>query len=366
MLKGKTVAVVVPAYNEEDQIGLVIESMPDFVDRIIIVNDCSTDNTKEKVIGYIKADSDNATEITHRSEKIDYKNPYNRAEFILLEQDKRDEKYFAPSEIYNKNPESDRIVLISHLNNAKKGSAVANGYLWCRNYGIDCVVIMDGDAQMDPAELESICLPIVTGEADYVKGNRLSHRSSSIMIPRIRYLGNSILSILTKIASGYWQVSDTQTGYTAISFNALNSITLHKIYKTYGVPNDMLVKLNIASCRITEVSIKPVYQIGEKSKMSIARVILPILKLLVISFFKRIWIKYLFREFHPLFLLYHLSFFLACFIFPYGSKIINMIINFNEVPSQTIIAFVFFCFSSFQSLLFAMWMDIQANERLYK
>jgi len=174
------------------------------------------------------------------------------------------------------------------------------------------------------------------------------------------------LSILTKIASGYWHVSDTQTGYTAISLSALNAIKLHDIYKIYGMPNDMLVKLNIAFCTLKEVKIKPVYNIGESSKMSVTRVIPRITWLLFKSFFKRLWIKYLFRDFHPLFLLYHFSFILGLCSIPYAIKIISIILAGGSVSPATMLAFFFLFTSSFQSLLFAMWMDIQDNERLYK
>ena len=109
---------------------------------------------------------------------------------------------------------------------------------------------MDGDGQMDPNELEKICSPVIEEGVDYVKGNRLIHESAWVIIPKIRFFGNSILSIFTKIASGYWHVSDTQTGYTALSNHGLNSIPLYKIYKRYGMPNDMLIKLNIAITQI--------------------------------------------------------------------------------------------------------------------
>src|SRR6185503_10755808 len=136
------------------------------------------------------------------------------------------------------------------------------------------------------------CKPIVEEGIDYVKGNRLIHRSAWLVIPKVRYFGNSILSIMTKVASGYWHVSDSQTAFVAISRKALNAIRIHNIYRTYGYPNDMLVKLNIAFCTIKEVEIKPVYEIGERSKMKIFNIIVPISWLLFKSFFKRLWIKY--------------------------------------------------------------------------
>ena len=365
MLCGKTIAVVVPAYNEEKQIGQVLETMPDFVDRIIVVNDCSSDRTAAIVLDYISRQHPSQTIIKNNTAD-NIKNKYNRAESLLREKQASDIKYFIPSEIANVHPESDRIILINNLINGGVGSAIARGYKWCLDNNIDCTAVMAGDGQMDPAELEKICLPVLNEDVDYVKGNRLIHGGARLVMPKTRYFGNSILSILTKIASGYWHVSDTQTGYTAISLSALNAIRLHDIYKSYGMPNDMLVKLNIAFCTLKEVKIKPVYNIGEMSKMNVAKVIPRISWLLFKSFFKRLWIKYLFRDFHPLFLLYHFAFILGIFTIPYALKIINITISGGSVSPATMLAFFFLFTSSFQSLLFAMWMDIQDNERLYK
>jgi glycosyltransferase involved in cell wall biosynthesis len=365
MLLDKTIAVVVPAYNEERQIRQVLETMPDFVDRIIVVNDCSTDNTAAAVLNYIsKQKSVQPIMKNNLSDLHDSK--YNRAESLLKEKQQTDMEYFTPSEVANTRPESDRVILINNLINGGVGAAIARGYKWCLDNNIDCTAVMAGDGQMDPAELEKICLPVLNEEVDYVKGNRLIHGGVRLIMPKTRYLGNSILSILTKIASGYWHVSDTQTGFTAISLSALGAIKLHDIYKSYGMPNDMLVKLNIAFCTIKEVKIKPVYNIGESSKMKVMKVIPRISWLLFKSFFKRLWIKYVFRDFHPLFLLYHFSFLVGILSLPYAFKIMSIVISGGSVSSPTMLAFFFLFTSSFQSLLFAMWMDIQDNERLYK
>ena len=133
------------------------------------------------------------------------------------------------------------------------------------------------------------------------------------------------------------------------------------------MPNDMLVKLNIAFCTLKEIEIKPVYNVGEKSKMKVTKVILPIMWLLFKSFFKRMWIKYLFRDFHPLFLLYHLGIFLFLAAIPFFIDILVNAFTIGEAtPFQTMIIFIFLVISGLQSLFFAMWMDIQDNERLYK
>lgn len=367
MLKGKTIAVVVPAYNEETQISLVIDHMPAFVDRIIVVNDASSDKTKETVIEYILKEAPSPVAILDQMREKPRKTIYNPAEIIAFETNINERSLFTPSEVHNKYPDNDRIILINHQKNGGVGAAIATGYKWCKDHGIDCTAVMAGDGQMDPSELKSICLPVVEEGVDYVKGNRLIHRSSWLVIPKIRYFGNSILSILTKIASGYWHVSDTQTGYTAISKSALNAIRLYDIYKSYGMPNDMLVKLNIAFCTLKEVEIKPVYNVGEQSKMKIMKVIPKVSWLLIKSFFKRLWIKYLLRDFHPLFLLYNLGFLLFFMALPFGIKIFRILLDpVRGLNPVTGLAFVFLIISSFQSLLFAMWMDIQDNERLNK
>ncbi|MFA7626059.1 MAG: glycosyltransferase family 2 protein [Candidatus Kapaibacterium sp.] len=368
MLRNKTVAVVVPCYNEEQQIGIVIDTMPDFVDRIIIVNDKSKDNTAKVVESYIEKYKYSGSPLPNVKNKLK-KTRFNRAEFVLEEQSKTEISYFTDFEVAgdDESVDTSKIILINHLQNGGVGAAIATGYKWAKDNNIDCTAVMAGDGQMDPDELEELCLPVVEEGVDYVKGNRLIHRSALLVIPKVRYFGNSVLSILTKIASGYWHVSDTQTGYTAISNRALNAIRLHDIFKRYGMPNDMLVKLNIAMCSLKEVEIKPVYDVGEKSKMKIHKVIPTISWLLLKLFFKRLWFKYLFRDFHPLFLLYHFTFLIVMINIPLGLNIAySYFIEGVSVSPQSLIAFLFFFISGFQSLLFAMWMDIQDNERLYK
>ncbi len=365
MLNNKTIAVVVPAYNEETQIGLVIETMPDFVDRIIIVNDNSKDNTLKIVLDYINEDKkDFSTTLIGKKEV--FPNRYNEAELVLKERYENDYIFYVPSKVLNEKPKSSRIILINHLKNGGVGAAISSGYKWCRDNSIDCVAVMAGDGQMDPDELKSICLPVIENNIDYVKGNRLIHRSAHQVIPKKRYLGNSILSIMTKLASGYWRVSDTQTGFTAISIDALKSIDIHKIYRSYGMPNDLLVKLNIANCSIKEIPIKPIYRVGEKSKMKIYKVIPRVSWLLFKSFFKRIWNKYFIRDFHPLAILYFFGMLLLILDFRYLAILYKFAFSETGIPETFLIKFIFLFISGMQFILFAMWMDIQDNERLYK
>ncbi len=366
MLSGRSIAVVVPAYNEETQIGMVIESMPDFVDRIIIVNDCSPDRTSEVVREYIAQDTTTKVSILNILDKVK-PNRYNRANMVVQQMQQEEIAKYVPSKVFNTDEGNDRIILIDHLENGGVGASIARGYKWAKDHGIDCTAVMAGDGQMDPDELEGICRPVVDEGIDYVKGNRLIHRSALLVIPKVRYFGNSILGIMTKVASGYWHVSDTQTGYTAISNKALNAIRLYDIYRSYGMPNDMLVKLNIAFCTLREVEIKPIYDVGEQSKMKIFKVIPRVSWLLFKSFFKRLYIKYLFRDFHPLFILYHAAFLMLLAAIPYAYKLIYLTVNpVREISEATMLAFMFLAISGFNAFLFAMWMDMQDNERLQK
>ncbi|MCP4311115.1 MAG: glycosyltransferase family 2 protein [Bacteroidetes bacterium] len=365
MLNDKTIGVVIPAYNEESQISMVLDSMPEFVDRIVVINDCSKDKTAQIIQGYI--DKLPAAEQSLPSIIGTFvPNKYNYADQLVHEGLITENEKLAPCEIIESEADNSKVVLINLTSNSGVGAAVARGYKWCKDHEIDCVVKIDGDGQMDPGEIESICSPVVYDGIDYVKGNRLIHKSAHMVIPRVRFLGNSILSILTKVASGYWSISDTQTAFTAISREALHSIDLTKIYPTYGYPNDMLVKLNMNFCSIREVGIKPVYSIGEQSKMKIRKLIPRLSFLLMKLFIKRIWGKYLFKSFHPLFLLYHISLALIVVSIPFLVKILILAMKGMEANPVTVLAFVFLFISGFQSLLTAMWMDIQDNDRLQR
>lgn len=364
MLNGKTIAVTVPAYNEEKQIGMVIETMPAFVDRIVIVNDGSTDDTETIVREYIRNDK-TETVLLKRTARLEDETIYNRADIALYELRRKEDTLYPEHKVINDN-ESDRIVLITEVNSGV-GAAIAVGYKWCRDHKIDCTAVMAGDGQMDPDELESIVMPVVEQEIDYVKGNRLSHPAAKVIVPQIRYFGNNILSLMTKVASGYWSVSDTQTGYTAISLNALNRIQLHHIYHSYGCPNDILVKLNIANCTLMEVPIKPIYNVGEKSKMRIMKVVPRISWLLIKSFFKRLWHKYLVDSFHPLFFMYFFGMIMGVVDIPVTIKlIIDVLIKGGKVPVGWYVTFLLLTLFSFQSIVFGMWMDIQDNAKLEK
>lgn len=220
-----------PCYNEERQIFRVLTSLPSFVDKIIAVDDASSDRTAETIENVMQRDP--------------------------------------------------RISLIRHRKNQGVGGAIASGYLWSKAHDAGITVVMAGDGQMDPKDLSAILDPVAEGKADYSKGNRFIIPSSKSKIPRLRLLGNETLSFFTRLISGYSHISDTQNGYTAMNRRVLQTLDWTKMRKQYGQPNDLLVKLSFYSFRVADVPHHAVYGVGEKSKMNIFKVIFPITGLLL-------------------------------------------------------------------------------------
>ncbi len=314
MYENKNICVVIPAYNEESQIVKVVESMPDWVDSMAIVNDCSTDRTKQTV-----------------------------------------------EELKSRHPS---IVLINHTENQGVGGAIATGYLWARDHKFDAAVVMAGDAQMDPEDLPAILHPVVSCQADYAKGNRLFTGEAYREIPKIRYFGNSVLSLLTKIAAGYWHVADSQSGYTAIGTRALQLIDWAKMYKRYGQPNDLLVRLNVYDLKVRDVPVKPVYNVGEVSGIKLDHVAFTIPWLLLRLFLWRMKEKYIIRNFHPLIFFYLAGFlFLVASIVLFGRVFLLWHLNGRIPPINALAAFFSFTSSSLFTL-FAMWFDREENRDL--
>ena len=184
------------------------------------------------------------------------------------------------------------------------------------------------------------------------------------MIPKHRYFGNSFLSLLTKIASGYWHVADSQSGYTAISLQALKAIDLNSIYPRYGMPNDLLIKLNIANFRVRDVSIRPVYNVGEVSGIKIRKVIFTIPFILFKGFWFRMGVKYVIRDFHPLVFFYMLGFFFFFCTILLCIRALIYKFGVGFFPSTTILTLLFSFMASSQFTLFAMWFDMESNKHL--
>jgi hypothetical protein len=199
---------------------------------------------------------------------------------------------------------------------------------------------------------------------DYTKGNRLVTGEAFKRIPKIRFFGNSALSLFTKIASGYWHVADSQTGYTAINARALKVINWDKMFKRYGQPNDLLVKLNVEGFRVQDVPVEPVYNVGEQSGINIRKVIFTIGSLLVRLFFWRLREKYIIRNFHPLVFFYSFGFLTAALSVLFFLRFIILWIDQGVVPEITFLSWLFTFSISFNAISFAMWFDYEENKHL--
>ena len=314
LLGRSKIAVVVPSYNEERNIGRVIETMPDFVNHIVIVDDCSTDATIAVVERYAKQDP--------------------------------------------------RVLLIRHGENRGVGGAIACGYEWARNQRVDIAVVMAGDGQMAPEDLPALVAPVARGQVDYAKGNRLVHADAMRTIPKVRLIGNAMLSFLTKMASGYWRIADSQSGYTAINRSALCVVDWAQMYRGYGQPNDLLVRLNVHEFRVGDVPIRPVYGVGEESKMRIPSTAWRISRMLVRLFLWRMVQKYIVRDFHPLVLFYLMSFLFFCASLVLSVRVAFLWGQLGYAPDLSVLALLFSVATSWQTAFFAMWMDMDYNRAL--
>jgi len=312
MLEGKRVAVVVPAYNEERLVAETITGIPPFVDRIYVVDDASSDGTAEAA----RALRDPQVEV------------------------------------------------IVHERNEGVGAAIVTGYQRALEERIDVTCVMAGDNQMDPEELEALALPVARGEVDYHKANRLFTGQAWQLIPRTRYLGNAILSLLTKIASGYWHVADSQAGYTAIGLPILQLLDLDRVYKRYGFPNDLLVHLNVWNARVRDFPSRPIYGVGERSGIRLRKVVPTISWLLLKGFFWRMKEKYVIRDFHPLVFFYVLGFLMGFLGLALGIAEIVLRALGNQITAATVVLVALLLIFGSQFTLFAMWFDMESNKDL--
>jgi hypothetical protein len=205
---------------------------------------------------------------------------------------------------------------------------------------------------------------VARGDVDYAKANRLFTGRAWELIPRNRYLGNAVLSLLTKIASGYWHVADSQSGYTAIGKSTLELLDLDRIYPRYGFPNDMLVHLNVINARVRDVPSRPVYGVGEKSGIRLSRVIPSISWLLMKAFFWRMREKYVIRDFHPLVFFYFFGLFFSLIGLALGLTVTILRIGGNELTVATVVLIALLLIAGLLFTLFAMLFDMESNREL--
>ncbi len=207
MYRGQSIGVVVPVYNEEDSIAQVLETMPDFVDGVLVVDDASDDGTAQVL----------------------------------------------------QNCSRKNLHVIRHNFRGGVGAAIRTGYRSALERDYDCVAVMAGDGQMAPDDLPDLLDPLIENRADYVKGNRFAHPDVRKNMPWERYQAGRILGVLTRGITGYMHISDTQCGYTTIRRETLERLDLDRMYEGYGVPNSLLLLLSLQGARVAECMVQPVY-----------------------------------------------------------------------------------------------------------
>ena len=241
------IAVVVPCYNVERHVADVVASIPVSVRTIVVVDDASTDNTW-KAVGRL-ADP--------------------------------------------------RVVRVQHDKNQGVGASMRTGYRVALDRKAHVCVKMDGDGQMAADDLPRLLEPLLAGEADYAKGNRFREVGALTVMPRLRLVGNGILSFLTKLVSGYWSVFDPTNGYTAIRAELLQKLDLSRLNRGYFFETSMLIELNIQGAVIRDVDIAARYA-GERSSLRLGSVLLGFPPLLARGLARRFFWRYMIHDFNAL------------------------------------------------------------------
>jgi len=306
----RKIAVVVPAYREEQHVGDVIDSMPDLVDLVVVVDDASPDET----FAVASAHADARTEV------------------------------------------------IRHEKNTGVGGAILTGHRRAMERGADVMVVMAGDAQMDPEHLPALLGPVVEGGYGFSKANRFYSAQSFAGMPKHRVVGNIVLTFLTKVSSGYWDLVDPQNGYTAVTRESLERVPLDKVSQRYEFENDLLIWLNIAGVRACDVPVPAVYG-SEVSGIKLHRVVPRILGTLWRGFWRRLWLKYVLWSFSPIALLFVLGSLALLVGLVCGVWALALSAGGSYVSPATWLLAVGASIVGVQFLLNALVLDIQATPR---
>lgn len=272
MYRGHSVGVVIPAYNEEPFVATVVQELPAFVDTVYLVDDASTDGTWQAMR--------NAMGV-----RAGY-SPGRRGPRPVLDR-------FEPP-LANRlaaAEELDGVMRLQHDENRGAGGAIKTGYQVALADGIDVIATVDGDGQMDSSDISRLLDPVVAGEAGYAKGNRFAGENVVREMPAFRLLGNVVLTGLTRVASGYWRLSDPQNGFTAISREALSAVDLEVIWEYYGYMNQLMAQLNSAGVDVADVPMPSTYG-EEESNIHYPEYIRRVSLLLLVSLLQRFRTKY--------------------------------------------------------------------------
>ena len=311
MLKQQKIAVVIPAYNEEKLIGKTVNSLPEFVDHIVVVNDGSTDQTAR----------------------------------VLKELNQHDQ----------------RLTILTNDPNQGIGASLVKGFNRALELPVDLVFVMAGDAQCDPNYLKPMVETLLDENLDYVKANRFMHLDALTQMPTYRRIGNIIITLLTKFSTGYYSIFDSQNGYGVFRRQTLERIRFDKLGTRYEYENALLLELSLANARIKDVAVPAIYG-EETSTIPFFRTVWRALEVLWNGFWRRIYLKYILLNFHPvaLFLITGLS--LSTIGILFGIYITAQRIFYHLPPSTgTVMLAVLPLILGIQMLLTALILDV-ANE----
>lgn len=302
---GKRVAALVPAYNEAEHVGTVIETMPAYVDPIIVVNDCSSDGTGDVV----------------------------------------------------RQVADPRVILIEHEQNQGLGASLIDAHLEALEAGADIMVVMAGDGQMDPAYLPALLDPIIAGHYDFTKGNRFFSANSWEGMPRYRVFGNIVLTFMTKAATGYWNLFDPQNGYTAMSRRVSERIDWTSVARDYSFENDVLARLGLIRARVKDVDIPAIYG-TEISDIRLGKVVPSLLRTLFRAFRHRIWVQYVVRSFSPVAMFLFSGMLLLAWSVAFGGWVLMSTLGTNTASTGTVMLAVLPFMMGFELTLAAFVLDI--------
>ena len=310
-ISGHRIAVVIPSYNVENYIGKVLSGVPDFVEKIIVVDDASTDGTFSKASSY----------------------------------------------------PDDRVIVLRHERNRGVGGAMLTGYQKAFQLGMDIAVKMDGDDQMRAEHIIYLVRPLLEGRASYARGNRFSDYRTLNRMPPLRRFGNAWLSFLSKFASGYWNIYDVTNGFTAITAESFGRVDPKHIASGYFFETSMLIELNINGAAVSDVDMPSVYG-NESSNIVLHHVVAKFPLLLAKGFVRRIYQRYFIRDFSvlslclvtglPLFL-FGLFYGLSLWIFPPSRG--------NPTPAGTVMLAALPIILGFQLILTALILDVVFTPR---
>ncbi len=246
MISSKKIAIVIPCYKVEKHIAQVIIEIPESVDYIIAVNDCSPDSTD-----------------------------------VILS---------------NLATTNSKLVYLKHHINQGVGGAMITGFQKAIELEVDVVVKMDGDGQMDIKYLTNFINPILEDKADMTKGNRFRNVITIKKMPIVRRLGNIGLSFLTKASSGYWNIFDPTNGYLAIRVDVLKNLEFSQLHKRYFFESSLLNELYFTEAVVKDIPMDAKYA-DEKSNLSITKVLFEFPPKIFRAIFKRLFYKYFFNDF---------------------------------------------------------------------